>query len=418
MKNIHRIIQLMIFIGFSMVHAPQVLAEQTPDATQASGTKSQYYPNSIALVVGVNQAGGEWAPLASAEDDAERFAQHLRERGFDVTMLLGDTAAKSEILRQLQTELPKKISAEDRFIFYFAGHGQTQVTQKGSKVGYIIPTDGKKENGEDQWHTYLSMRELKDILTQHIDSRHTLLLFDSCFSGMMFTRGGIRRASLGAKAHLKLKGVMALTAGSDQELAVDGLFTPTLIQALSGEADTNQDQVISFQELALYTRQELTARRAEQNPQFGIISGNGQMIFESDPHATREGTLVTPTLDLTSEVPPAESGSSGLGLILSLSGGASLIGGTALLMRSLNRNQRLNKKLLRAETEQEFNSIIDAEFNTISTEYYSGWGLVTIGALITGYGIYRWIGDDSTDQPALSWTPLLAPHSAGLHVTW
>lgn len=377
---------------------------------------SQLYPKSIALVVGVNQSGGDWAPLSSAEDDAKRFARHLQKRGFEVTLLLGDDAKKSEILRQLQTDLPKHISAQDRFIFYFAGHGQTQVTTKGAKVGYIIPSDGQRDDEGDQWHTYLSMRELKDLLTQHIDSKHTLLLFDSCFSGMMFTRGGLRRASLGAKAHLKLKGVMALTAGSDQELAVDGLFTPTLIQALSGEADTNQDDVISFQELALYTRREISARQERQNPQFGIISGGGQMIFERTPAEVSIKPFAQPYQEVAKPLPPPEENWGG---VVALSGAAITLVGTGLIIHGYTRNQALNQRLNGIDDRDEFNRITDRDFGSISAEYTSGWILGSVGLLTLGYGMYQWLSPPAaTDQSAATLTPLLSDRSIGFAYTW
>ena len=145
----------------------------------------------------------------------------------------------------------------------------------------MVPADGTKDSDQDEWHTYLSMRELKSLLTEHILSKHTLLVFDSCFSGLMFARGGLRRPTLSARSYLKRRGVMAITAGGEGELALDGLFTPTLIQALSGEADENEDEITSFQELALYTRREVKVHQDQQNPQFGIISGTGQMVFNS-----------------------------------------------------------------------------------------------------------------------------------------
>ena len=247
-----------------------------------SGTDSStFYAKSYALVIGVNEPQGEWSPLSSAQADAKLFASHLKKRGFDVTLLLGNDANKQEILKQLQTNLPKKVKAGDRFIFYFAGHGQTQTLGQGKKLGYIVPADGTKDSSQDEWHTYLSMRELRSLLTEHILSKHTLLIFDSCFSGLMFTRGGLRRPNLDARSYLRKSGVMAITAGGEGELAVDGLFTPTFIQALSGDADENGDGITSFQEVALYTRREVRTKQEQQNPQFGVISGTGQMIFKS-----------------------------------------------------------------------------------------------------------------------------------------
>ena len=263
---------LRILLGLMCISALMVcpITERSawgePSSSETSDGPPKLYPKSYALVVGVNAPQGAWAPLRSAHQDAKMFAEHLVRRGFDVTLLLGEDATKREILKQLQTQLPRRVTKSDRFIFYFAGHGQTQTLDReqaetSSKVGYIVPADGSKSASQDEWHTYISMRELRDLLTKHILSKHTLLVFDSCFSGLMFARGGLRRPNLGASSYLKRRGVMAITAGGEGELALDGLFTPMLIQALSGEADENEDNITSFQELALYIQRELQLRQ-------------------------------------------------------------------------------------------------------------------------------------------------------------
>ena len=311
-------IKLALGLSLIFTHTSASLA-RSPSSSDASAQPA-LYPKSYALVIGVNEPQGDWAPLKSAHDDAVMFAEHLERRGFQVTLLLGDDATKREILRQLQTQLPQQVSSEDRFIFYFAGHGQTQTLGRGKKLGYVVPADGI-QSGQDEWHTYLSMRELRSLLTEHILSKHTLLIFDSCFSGLMFARGGLRRPSLSAKSYLKRRGVMAITAGGEGELALDGLFTPTLIQALSGEADENEDEITSFQEIALYTHREVKLRQNQQNPQFGLISGTGQMIFKSRSFSS-DVTLKarpkaaqipsTPTQPVVATTPSAQVGASQL----------------------------------------------------------------------------------------------------------
>lgn len=384
------------------------------------------YPKSYALVIGVNQAGGEWSPLSSAEDDANTFADHLERRGFEVIRLFGRQATKMGILKQLQTVLPEKVGTDDRFIFYFAGHGQTQKTANGNKVGYIVPADGSIVNDQNQWHTYLSMRELKSLLTEHVPSKHTLLLFDSCFSGLMFTRGGLRRSSLGAKANLSKKGVMALTAGASGQLALDGLFTPTLIQALSGEADENMDGFTSFQEIALYTRREVQARRDQQTPQFGILTGSGQMIFESKVPSQKfsQGSFTlgdrNPRLELGQSVEPSTSSISwGLFAI----GGVALgIGGVGLILNATQSLQDIESE----ENDSLYDQRIKAEFGNISSQYTAGWIIAGFGVGAIAWGIYQKIAMPTSltsnastgDHSPLTVMPLLSPNHAGVSVTW
>ena len=206
-------------------------------------SKSTWYKNSYALIIGVNQYTHGWPKLESARSDAESMEQELRRRGFKVFTLYDDQASKRNILRVLQTDLPPLIKPDDRLIIYFAGHGQTQTTPKKSKVGYIVPSDGEVYKSQDQWHSYLSISELKAVLQKHIQNKHALMIFDSCFSGLMFTRGVIRRPQFKAQDYLNLNGVMGITSGSENQLAQDGLFTQLFLEGLQGNADQNQDGI-------------------------------------------------------------------------------------------------------------------------------------------------------------------------------
>ena len=408
-------VALLLFTG-GMAHAKSSEVNQN--------TKSELYPKSFALVVGVNQAAGDWSPLSSAQDDANTFADHLERRGFEVVRLFGKRATKNGILKELQTTLPKKVGQNDRFIFYFAGHGQTQKTANGKKVGYIVPADGSLLKDQDQWHTYLSMRELKSLLTEHIPSKHTLLLFDSCFSGLMFTRGGLRRSNLGAKAYLSKRGVMALTAGASGELALDGLFTPTLIQALSGEADENMDGITSFQEIALYTRREVQARRDQQTPQFGILTGSGQMIFESKVPAqtfTQNVIGAQAPKQVIEKTVVSNKASKSWGTI-ALGGIVLSLAGTGVIWHAMSRLKEIEKE----EDDRAYNNLIEQDFGSISSEYTTGWIMTGVGLTALGWSLYKILSQpthhvgqvSNTSLSAAGFHPLISPHSTGFVWRW
>jgi len=412
--------------------APEELSTSSGESS-ATDRAPKLYPRSYALVVGVNRAGLEWAPLDSAHKDAMMISNHLKMRGFEVTLLLGERSTKSEILRHLQTVLPETINENDRFIFFFAGHGQTQLNAQQMKMGYIVPTDGQMTKGKDQWHTYISMRELRSIITENIPSKHTLLLFDSCFSGLMFTRGGLRRPNLGPRTHLKRRGVMALTAGADQQLAQDGLFTPILIQALSGEADENQDDVISFQEISMYTQREVKSRHTDQVPQFGILSGSGQMIFNAEmPSVDLDAISSTSTsVNVTSTVPPPPS--STWSYIGSISGGLLTVAGGLMVWRAASRLTDLEN----IEDDEVFNRQLESDWDSISDEYTWGFVATGVGVSVLAYSLYTLITDDPQPSPSSSTstpmttratlppsnrsrtiTPTITQNGLGIHFSW
>ena len=98
-------LSILIFTGVMCLN---LMANARTTQTQSAEDSPEFYTKSYALVIGVNTPEGEWAPLSSAQDDAQMFANHLKKRGFDVTLLLGAEASKQEILKQLQTQFPKK----------------------------------------------------------------------------------------------------------------------------------------------------------------------------------------------------------------------------------------------------------------------------------------------------------------------
>jgi uncharacterized caspase-like protein len=254
---------------------------------------AKLYDRSVALVIGVNSYQYGWPPLTEAAHDAQKIAQVLSDKGFDVTLLLNEAATKNAVLKLLQTELPSKLSKKTHFLFYFAGHGQTYKTPSGVKQGFIVPVDGKLESDGDALHTYVSMSELKEVFTSYLPSKHNSIIFDSCFSGLMLTRGLKMRAPSLRKKKLDY-GVNILSAGSQNEKAMDGLFTPTLINGLKGSADKNRDGIITFAELSSFTQQQVQSSNPDQTPQFGNLAGDGQAIFlKSRGRTKKKGRLKT-----------------------------------------------------------------------------------------------------------------------------
>ena len=437
-------IKLIILIFISILSINLVANARTtqPHSTNDS---TQFYTKSYALVIGVNTPQGEWAPLSSAQDDAQMFAHHLKKRGFDVTLLLGAEANKQEILKQLQTQFPNKVKSEDRFVFYFAGHGQTQTLGQGSKLGYIVPADGNKNASQDEWHTYLSMRELRSLLTEHILSKHTLLIFDSCFSGLMFTRGGLRRPSLDARSYLKRNGVMAITAGGEGELALDGLFTPTFIQALSGEADENSDGITSFQELALYTRREVRSKQEQQNPQFGVISGTGQMIFTSQNHLNQfsiktqqpSASLARPTEQTSTHaladhmnsenlLDPSAFNRKLLWSSTAITSGLLSLAGAGLLAYARDQFNELNRELVLEPDDDIYNNRLNTEGKDIITKNNTAIILLAVGGSGLLLSVYKLLNmthhpmkmTKKTNSSSVAFVPDPLNRAVGLEITW
>jgi len=79
----------------------------------------------------------------------------------------------------LLDELPARVDADDRVMFFFAGHGTTRESAHGEKRGYLIPHDARK----DRYADYVDMRELRDACGL-IPAKHVFIILDCCFAGV------------------------------------------------------------------------------------------------------------------------------------------------------------------------------------------------------------------------------------------
>ncbi|MCB0851419.1 MAG: SUMF1/EgtB/PvdO family nonheme iron enzyme, partial [Bacteroidetes bacterium] len=183
--------------------------------------------------------------------------------------LLDEAATRENILDNLY-ELEKKISPADNLLLYFAGHG---VMNQKETQGFWIPVEA-----QEKFPQYISNSIIRDIL-RDINSHHTYLMVDSCFSGSMILRGGNKSEDL--ITHLPSRRV--LTSGRKQVVS-DGPkgghspFAKCIIEYLKNKTS----QSITAKELEFHVEQN-TPKSAIQNPEaafiFGLGDQGGQFVF-------------------------------------------------------------------------------------------------------------------------------------------
>ncbi len=102
----------------------------------------------------------------------------MRRRSLNCCKTLFDKQASHESITDLLEALPNRIQPEDNLLIYFAGHGHYNKT---TRIGYLLPADARwgKPN------SYIPHSTLLDYI-RAIQSRHTFLIVDSCFSGALF----------------------------------------------------------------------------------------------------------------------------------------------------------------------------------------------------------------------------------------
>lgn len=272
---------IIAFAEHRSVPAPSSVIEG-PSVQVVDLQSGKFYHKSWAIVIGINKYN-VWPPLEYAVRDAQAVAQKLRESGFDeVIEILDKQATRERILTVLGADLPKKVTPEDRVLIFFAGHGQTESLPDGKEQGYIIPVDGDITN---YFTTAISMQQVREI-SARVPAKHILYVMDACYSGQGFTRAfGVEPSINGYLQKItSLRSVQMITAGGKKEQAVEaqghGLFTRYFLRGLDGEADRDNDKVVTASELGAYLMPQVSrASNNLQTPQYGRLDGEGEVVF-------------------------------------------------------------------------------------------------------------------------------------------
>jgi len=127
-----------------------------------------------------------WPPLRCAVKDVQDFTRALTERyNFDldhvVPPLCNEKATKKNLLRTFR-EIAKKVTNRDNLIIYFSGHGHYD---EATDTGYWIPVEA--ETGDDNADQFIDTAIVVHRL-KGINSLHTFLIVDACFSGTLITQ--------------------------------------------------------------------------------------------------------------------------------------------------------------------------------------------------------------------------------------
>lgn len=179
----------------------KILEECSSDEDLHSNKKSNIettiYNISIALIICINIYKDESIKnLNCAVNDGLKLQETLKKRGFHC-ILLQDTEVTKENIFQKIEEINKicKDSKHNRFIFFFAGHGQNFCNKYNEKDGYLFTYDTDTQN---LLSTCVSFSDIKAV-SRYLGIDHQLYLFDSCFSGNLFINTRNSKASIQAE---------------------------------------------------------------------------------------------------------------------------------------------------------------------------------------------------------------------------
>ena len=239
--------------------------------TDAIGPKPSYH-KSYALLVGIGKYR-HLSPLSSPEIDVKKMAGYLGAQGFDEIISLTDESVTADVLEFPEKYLKAKIQSDDRFIFYYSGHGVSGV-QGMAATGYLPLVD--EERGSNK-HS-IPMNNLVKWMSG-LTAKHLLIILDSCFSGLAVQ--GLELKSdkpYDLKADPEALSRMSrepsrylLMAGNERQESFGdkrwngSLFTEEVLIGLqtAPDADMHRDRIITMRELYAWLP-EAVSREAQK----------------------------------------------------------------------------------------------------------------------------------------------------------
>ena len=248
------------------------------------------YDNSWALVVGINKYENV-KPLHYAIEDAIAVKNMLiNDFGFsrsNVNVLLNNEATQHNIKKQLDA-LVRSSKGNDRVVFYFAGHGQTETLGlEDTDMGFLLPVEADEEN---LYLTAIPMDELKRI-SERSKAKHMLFLVDACYGGLAAQNARSLQNTDIPNFIEKISNEFSrqiITAGGKSELVLEkdewqhSAFTKNILIGLKeSKADMNYDGIITGSEVGMFLQERVSFDTDNfQTPQVKRFTFHeGEMIF-------------------------------------------------------------------------------------------------------------------------------------------
>ena len=227
----------------------------------AQGESAADIPTIYAVLVGINNAETDkFQALRYCESDAAKMEQVLRasnerlHRGQNIEVITSQTqtpATLDGILMAVKAAADKA-GPQDTLLFYFCGHGYVDDNEP-----YLVTEDLAGE-----LHQWIEFSDVIRYLSKSEAGRKIAVL-DACHS------------SSGSRTILeewRTKEVFLITSCREDQVSVEdetlqsGVFTHFLVQGLEGEADTDGNGTVQFNELRIHLPRSIKQHLASAYP--------------------------------------------------------------------------------------------------------------------------------------------------------
>lgn len=233
-----------------------------------------------ALLIG-NENYEHWTPLTTPHEDISDLGQLLTDKyGFEVKLLMD--ASNRKIIDELET-VKSSLRPSDNFLLYFAGHGMIR-----AEGGYWVGIDGTKTSSAG-WIHYRTVSDLIDF-NSGMESRHVLIVSDSCYSGSALRSPGPISATGNANRKQWLQRMALLrsrtifTSGGTEPVldqigaSRNSVFASALIDKLrSNEGILDGHSLFSSIKHEVHSRARRVLGMFAQSPEYGQLPGTGHL---------------------------------------------------------------------------------------------------------------------------------------------
>ncbi len=227
--------------------------------------KTEIENNYYALIIGNNiYTDPEISSLDEPINDAKKLYNVLVKNYMfaEKNVTLIKNATYLQIIEAFDN-LSKTITENDNLLIFYAGHGWWN---EKKKLGYWFPVNAKK-NSTAFW---IRNSTISDYMAS-INSKHTLLIADACFSGGIFkTRVPFTDAQQAIKKLYALPSRTAMTSGNLKEVPDNSVFLKYLVKRLI----ENKNKYLSADQLFASFRIAVMDN-SDTEPQFGTIKNSG-----------------------------------------------------------------------------------------------------------------------------------------------
>ncbi|MBV9506120.1 MAG: caspase family protein [Acidobacteriia bacterium] len=254
---------------------PVMVQEKVAPKPHFAGTR-------YAVIIGISRYGdlpGAPPMIPSAAADAGELARQLETNaGFrkeNIRLLVDDQATLGQI-RTSFYDFAARAQGDDLLVIYVAGHGLHDPRPGNNDKLYLAPYGTQLAQIDS---TALSFEDMELLLGRSIRSNHTFLIFDvghQVSGGWKFPGRNVINNHL-LNLFSEQEGRAVLVSGSADEISQEraggqgSSFTYWLSRALAGDADLNQDRIVTAQETFRFISEKVRDEtKGVQNPRYKL----------------------------------------------------------------------------------------------------------------------------------------------------